>query len=234
MLEVCLLGRFEVKYGAEVILITSRPSQSLFAFLILNAGIPHRREMLAQMFWPDSPEKTARQNLRHSLWRIRKTLPTDLEIEYILADDISITFNTSAEYCLDAAVLKTAELCKTADGLLSILSVYQGELLPGFYEDWVILERNYVDYVFEHNMARLLSMLESESRWLDILDWGERWLSFGQRPEPAYRALMCAHTELGERPKVVDTYERCVRSLGEIELEPSEQTRNLYERLKIG
>ncbi|HEY5730602.1 MAG TPA: BTAD domain-containing putative transcriptional regulator [Anaerolineales bacterium] len=234
MLKICLLGSFEISYKNASVHISSRPAQSLFAYLALNNETAHRREKLARMLWPDSSETTARQNLRHALWRIRKTLPNTLQIEYILADDFSIAFNASSEYWLDVAILKKAELCKTADELLAVLPVYQGELLPGFYEEWVILERNYLNFRFEHNMARLLSKLEKECRWLDILEWGERWLSYGQRPEPAYRALMCAHMEKGDMPKVADTYERCVRSLEEIGLEPSEQTRNLYEILKFG
>lgn len=234
MLKICLLGSFDISYKNDPVHISSRPAQSLFAYLALNSETSHRREKLARIFWPDSPESTGRQNLRHALWRIKKSLPTDAEMEYILTDDFSIAFNTSADYWLDAAVLKTAEMCKSADELVSILSVYQGELLPGFYEEWVILERDYVNFVFEHNMARLLSILESEYRWLDMLDWGERWLAFGQKPEPAYRALMHAHMVKGDMPKVADTYERCVRSLEEIGLEPSEQTRSLYERLTVG
>lgn len=105
-------------------------------------------------------------------------------------------------------------------------------MLPGFYEDWVTLEREYLNYVFEHNMARLLAMLQTEKRWLDVLEWGERWLAFGQKPEPAYRALMLAHKEEGEMSKVAETYARCLRDLGEIELAPSEQTQELFKTLK--
>ena len=229
MLKICLLGSFDVRYDESPLQIPSRPAQSLFAYLALNGNTSHRREKLARMLWPDSSEPTARQNLRHALWRIRKTLPKNLETEYIHADDFSIAFNTSTEYWLDANTLREAEASNCADELIPILSVYQGELLPGFYEEWVILEREYLNFVFEHHMARLLATLQSEDRWLDVLDWGERWLSFGQRPEPAYRALMCAHMEKGDMPKVADTYSRCLRSLGEIGLEPSEQTRKLYE-----
>jgi predicted ATPase len=117
---------------------------------------------------------------------------------------------------------------------MSVLSGYQGELLPGFYDEWVVLEREHLDSVFEHHMARLMSLLENEKRWLDILDWAERWISLGQKPEPAYRALMSAHAAKGDMSKVAATYERCVKSLKEFGVEPSEQTRALYEKLKAG
>ena|SRR5215216_6197296 len=77
--------------------VMARPSQSLFAYLILSAGTSHRREKLAGLLWPHSLEETARDNLRHALWRVRKALPSKPIVEYLLADDLSIGFNASAE-----------------------------------------------------------------------------------------------------------------------------------------
>jgi DNA-binding SARP family transcriptional activator len=74
MLEVRLLGGFEVRQDDKSVAITSRPAQSLFAYLILNAGTSHRREMLAGLLWPDSTEENARDYLRHGLWKLRKAI----------------------------------------------------------------------------------------------------------------------------------------------------------------
>jgi len=242
MLEVRLLGKFEIKSDGKPVAITSRPAQSLFAYLILSAGTAHRREKLAGMLWPDSLEETARDNLRHALWRIRKTLPpnpstklrADPKVEYLLADDLTIAFNASAEYWLDASAMEKAGESAPADELIVVLSAYQGELLPGFYDEWVVLEREHLSSIFENKMTRLMSLLQDEERWEDILDWGERWIKLGQKPEPAYRALMTAHVAKGDMSKVVATYERCMKSLKEFGIEPSEQTKELYENLKSG
>ena len=67
MLEVRLLGAFEVKRDGKAIAILSRPAQSLFVYLILSAGTSHRREKLAGLLWPDSLEETARENLRQAI-----------------------------------------------------------------------------------------------------------------------------------------------------------------------
>jgi non-specific serine/threonine protein kinase len=237
-----LLGKFEVSLDEKTIAITSRPAQSLFAYLILSAGTLHRREKLAGLFWPDSLEETARDNLRHALWRVRKAISPDPSkrnksnpaIEYLLTDDLTIAFNTSADYWHDVAELENLSDNATADELIAALLCYQGELLPGFYEEWVSLEREHLQSVFEHHMARLMSLLQKENRWLDILDWGERWIKLGQTPEPAYRAVMLAHAAKGDMAKVAAIYERCVKSLEEIGIEPSEQTKELYTRIKAG
>src|SRR5215217_4553991 len=234
MLEVRLLGAFEVKRDGKAVAIPSRPAQSLFAYLILSAGTLHRREKLAGIMWPDSLEETARDNLRHALWRIRKALRAGPKVEYLLADDLSIAFNASVEYRLDAAELEKLHDIAPADELIAVLSEYQGELLPGFYDEWVVLQREHLYSIFEHHMSRLMSLLQDEKRWLDILDWGERWIKLGQKPEPAYRALMSAHAAEGDMSKVAATYERCVKTLRELGIEPSDQTRALYERLKAG
>jgi len=232
MLDIRLLGKFEILDGGKPVAITSRPAQSLFAYLILSAGTAHRREKLAGMLWPDSLEETARDNLRHALWRVRKALPSGIKAEYLLTDDLTISFNASAEYWLDASQLEKLSENSSADELMGVLSEYQGELLPGFYDEWVVLEREHLYSIFENHMTRLMSLLQEEKRWQDILDWGERWIKLGQKPEPAYRALMAAHAAKGDMSKVAATYERCVKSLKEFGMEPSEQTRALYERLK--
>ena len=233
-LEVRLLGKFEVSSDGKPITIAARPAQSLFAFLIVNAGTAHRREKLAGILWPDSLEETARDNLRHALWRLRKALQSVSAASYLQANDLTITFATSDAYWLDIAQLEKLNESTSADELIAVLSNYQGGLLPGFYEEWVVLEREHLNSMFEHHMARLMSLLQDEKRWLDVLDWGERWIKLGQKPEPAYRALMRAHGAKGDMSKVAATYERCVKSLREFRMEPSEQTKELYDNLKSG
>jgi non-specific serine/threonine protein kinase len=185
------------------------------------------------MLWPDSLEETARSNLRHALWRIRKALPAKPGAEYLLTDDLSITFNAAAEYWLDVDQVEKLGEGASIDQLITVLAEYQGELLPGFYEDWVLLAREHISSIFEHHMARLLSLLQEQQRWLDTMHWAERWIELGQKPETAYRALMSAHAAKGDMSKVAATYERCSRSLKEFGIQPSDQTRALYENLKL-
>ena len=234
MLEVRLLGKFEIKRDQKLITISSRPAQSLFAYLVLSAGTSHRREKLAGLLWPDSLEETARDNLRHALWRMRKALESASSTHFLHANDLTISFESSSDYWLDAAELMQLSERASANELMAVLSNYGGDLLPGFYDEWTISEREHLSSLFEHHMARLMSLLQEEKRWLGMLDWGERWIKLGQKPEPAYRALMIAHAAKGDMSKVAATYERCVKSLKELGIEPSEQTRVLYQNLKTG
>ena len=121
MLEVRLLGTFDVKHKNKSIGITSRPAQSLFAYLILSTGTAHRREKLAGLLWPDSLEETARDNLRHALWKLRKALSASGSTAYLQASDLSIAFHAGADFWLDAAALGELSDRASADTLISVL-----------------------------------------------------------------------------------------------------------------
>ena len=56
-----------------------------------------------------------------------------------MTDELAVSFNAGADYWLDTAVL--ARDGQSLQDQLDALSVYRGELLPGFYDDWVLLER---------------------------------------------------------------------------------------------
>ena len=137
MLTVNVLGQFDVRSDGRLVEVPSHTAQSLFAYLLLNAGYADRRAKLAGLFWPDASDSNARNNLRHALWRIRKAIGH----EYFLTDNISAAFDIDADYWLDAAILeRTLNEEAPVDELMEVVAVYDGELLPGFYDDWVILE----------------------------------------------------------------------------------------------
>lgn len=232
MLEVKLLGQFEVRLDSQPVEIPSRPAQSLLAFLILNIGTAYRREKVAGLLWPDSSENNARNNLRQALWRIRKSIGDG----YLQADKMSITFTAEKNFWLDAQVLEMATASNApVDVLEEAVSIYEGELLPGFYDPWVSLERERLQGVFEQKIQRLLQLLIKEGRWDDANQWAERWISFGQSPEPAYRVLMTSAAGRGDQAGVVAAFHRCVKAIEEdLGVEPSHETLELYEKLTSG
>src|SRR5258706_73756 len=235
MLQIRLLGQFDIRLDGKRVTIPTRAAQSLLAYLVLTAGTPHRREKLAGTFWPDTTDENARKNLRQELWRIRKAFSaqqfsTD---EYLSAEELTLTFNRNSEYWLDVAQLERPEI--DLESLTANLSLYQGELLPGFYEDWITLERERVQSIFETKMDQLLKQLVTAERWTAVQEQGERWLSLGQTLEPAYRAMMLAYGARGDMAKVSSTYQRCIEELREqFGLEPSAETRALYDGLLKG
>src|ERR1041385_1921618 len=235
MLQIRLLGQFDVRSDGKRVAISSRSGQSLLAYLALTAGTSHRREKLAGLLWPDTSDETSRKNLRQELWRIRKAISTEQTTaeDYLLADELTLTFNPEADYWLDVAQMEKPS--HDLQSLSSNLSLYQGELLPGFYEDWILLERERIQTVFESKMEQLIEQLVVAERWTAVQEQAERWLGLGHAPEAAYRALMLSYSARGDMAKVGATYQRCVDDLqDQFGVEPSAETRALYNGLLKG
>lgn len=239
MLQVFCLGQFRVEINGQPMEIPSRPAQSLFAYLVLNAGRVHRREKLAGLLWPDSTDENARAYLRQGLWRIRKALETNDTSwqDYLQIDEISVSFGRELETFLDADLLlqnKAGEAWSIQE-LVQRVRVYAGELLPGFYDEWIILDRERLKSAYDQKMRLLLDQLEADQRWEDLLEWGERWIGLGHVPEPAYRALMLAHAMQGDPTAVSAVYQRCQKALSEeLGISPSNELRDTYQQLLRG
>ena len=232
MLELQLLGQFNLRLNGHPIDLPSRPAQSLLAYLALRPGTAYRRERLAGLLWPDATEVNARRYLRQALWRIRKALEL-AERDYFIADDLTIAFDADADFELDVAQLeRDVSAATTTDDLLRNVEVYHGELLPGFYDEWVQPERERLQAAYEHKLVLLLDRLAAEERWPAVIEWAERWIVLGTVPEPAYRALMRAHHATGDRASMAAMYQRCVEALQrELGVEPSDVTRAVYDQL---
>jgi ABC-type oligopeptide transport system substrate-binding subunit/DNA-binding SARP family transcriptional activator len=235
MLQAKLLGQYEICMDGQLVVIPSRPTQSFLAYLLLHPNRSHRREKLAGQFWPDTSESNARSNLRHALWRIRKAFGPGANAR-LESDDLAVIYHPQPGDQLDVDSLEAcSEDERSTETLLLAVSAYGGELLPGFYEEWVLLERERLQAAFERRLGRLLDRLLAERRWNEALKWGEHWVASGGISEPAYRALMLAHAGLGNLAGAAAQYQRCVEALArELGLEPSERTRNTFEQIRDG
>ncbi|NIW44710.1 MAG: hypothetical protein GWN30_08085, partial [Gammaproteobacteria bacterium] len=191
-LKIYLLGQFKLLANDTPFDLPSRPAQSLLAFLALNAGTVQRREKLASMLWPDTTESNARSYLRQALWRIRKafeahSLPCE---DFLDITDILMTFKHQSDHWLDVdAVLKTTK-DQSIEQIAENLQHYQGELLPGFYDEWILPERERLQAAFHQKMTLLLDKLTDAKKWNEAIDWSEHWIRHGFTPESAFRALM--------------------------------------------
>lgn len=231
MLEARFLGRFEILVDGSPIDIPARKAQALFAYLIMNSQNHHRREKMAGMFWPDHDESSARSNLRYALWQLRSAIGD----QYFTTDRIRLAFNHEEEYWVDCVEFETiaSEVQSTAQ-IEQLVSLYQGEFLPGFYEDWIFLERDQLRAAFDQLIALLIERLSAEKRWREVIERAEQWIALGQTSETAYQALMVTHSRLGDRASAHSTYLRLERVLDEdLGVVPSEITKQLHQRILL-
>lgn len=228
MLEISLLGHFDLSLDGKPLQLASRQVQKLLAYLALNTGSALPRAKLAGILWLDSPESTARKNLRHYLWRLRQAIGE----EYLVTTRHSVAFDRRADLQIDVAVLTTEHRIWDLESLIEAVSVYGGELLPGFYDDWVQRERERLQAIFEQRLRILLDLLTTEGRWHELITWSEHWIAHAEAPESAYRSLMVGYYGLNDLAGVAINYWRCKKALHEsLGFEPSEETELLFQNL---
>jgi len=75
-LSITLFGAFQAELdGRPVRGFHSSKVQALLIYLSVEPAIPHRREHLMTLLWPGMPERSARSNLRNTLYQLRQSIP---------------------------------------------------------------------------------------------------------------------------------------------------------------
>jgi len=149
--HIRLLGTLEARQGTAAIsrFATSRVA-ALLARLALLPQRTHSREELAGLLWPDADAEAGRLNLRVALASLRRQMepPGGSPGSIFITDRTSIRLHP--RICTsDAAEFEKAlrEASRSADPahkrekLEQALAFYEGELLPGFYDEWILDER---------------------------------------------------------------------------------------------
>src|ERR1700746_1279252 len=75
--RLMLLGRFDVSGPGASVELSNKKLAGLLAYLACTAPVPQPREKLATLLWGSHFETQARQNLRQSLFRLRRILGQD-------------------------------------------------------------------------------------------------------------------------------------------------------------
>src|SRR5262245_24717279 len=242
-LHIQLLGGFRLTADdAPITTLDSARLQALLAYLLLHRDTPHARTHLAFQLWPDTTEAQAHANLRTLLHRLRHALPNaDL---FLHIDAQTIQWRADAPYTLDVAdverALAEAGAAERA-GDHSVLrrafeqatALYQGDLLPALYDDWVLLERERLRQAFLARLEQLVLLLFEQQDYSLAIGYAQRLLRHDPLHEASYQHLMRLHAASGDRASALRVYRTCAtvleRGLG---VEPSPATREAYERLR--
>ena len=241
-LHLKLLGSFQLACGdASITSIDTPRLQSLLAYLVLHAGVPQSRTRLAALLWPDSTEEQAHTNLRNLLCKLRKMVPnTD---EFLRVDRHTLLWRNGGSWALDVldferAVVRAEQAEREGDPIALRLALeqarelYQGELLPDCYDEWVLREREHFAQLFLDVLERLLHLREQEGDYPGAIRVAQRLLREDSLHEVTYRHLMYLYAKSGNRTAAIRTYHTCAAVLErELGVGPASATRQVYEQL---
>lgn len=119
----------------------TQKTASLFAFLALRAGTPQPREELIERFWPESDRDNGRMSLRTALAALRKDFGDALQTDKMFVNLNSKTDLQRFKLALRAARSEKLTEQERIAALREAVEVYGSPLLSGFYDDWILLER---------------------------------------------------------------------------------------------
>jgi DNA-binding SARP family transcriptional activator len=232
MLQARLFGTFELRSDGTPVALTSSRAQSLLAYLALRHGTPQRRDRVAYLLWPDSTERQARTNLRHVLHTLRGAIP-GAECHLLATTQTLALHDFSADVlAFDAALAVAGDEDDAAPALRTAADLYAGDLMEGWYDDWLTAERDTYRRRVTAALAQLVSLLEAAGDLDAAIRYAERAVALDRLAEAPYRSLMRLHDTRGDRARAVSVYHQCVATLeDELGVEPSAETRALYEAL---
>lgn len=195
-------------------------SRRLLAFLAL-AGGRVERPYVAGCLWPFGDEVRAVGNLRSSLWRLRRS-----GIDIVQADKWSLALTPGVDVDARRLCEWSARLVRgTADAedlALEALPAGALDLLPGWYDDWVIIERERVRQRVLHALEALCRQLTRMGRYDEALAVARTAIEAEPLRESAQRVhleALLARGWLTEAVAAFNAFGALVRS--ELGVEPS-------------
>jgi ABC-type oligopeptide transport system substrate-binding subunit/DNA-binding SARP family transcriptional activator len=231
-LRFYLLGAMEICHDGEPLpKPATLKSQSLLAYLILHRDRPQPRDRLLGLFWGERPERNARGSLSTALWHIRRCLPEVC----VDSDPQTVRFRCRRDPWVDVEAFESCVSQDNLDALRSAVELYRGDLMDGFYHEWVIDERYRLETLFMDALTRLMVGFEARAEHESSLTVAMRLLERDPLREEAHRLAMRAYCRLGQRNAALEQYRRCCEIVQEeLGAGPMVETTELYEEIMEG
>jgi DNA-binding SARP family transcriptional activator len=205
---VTLLEGFSLQLGGdgERDVTAALPSrvQRLVAHVCLSGRLA--RPAVAGRLWPDVSEGHAHGSLRSALWQLQKTAPGLLDVcghSLALNDGVRVDvheLNDWARRALDPS--------SPVDELGIPGVSMSGDLLPGWYDDWVLLERERLAQLRAHALESLASRLAAVGRHAEAIEAAYAVVQAEPLRESAHRLLMRVHVAEGNPADALLVFDR--------------------------
>lgn len=198
-----VLGAFRLRVDSMPIALPVH-SQRVLAFLAVR-GRSQRRQSVAEGLWPDVSQERCYASLRTALWRIGQASSRLVHASrdlLTLHDDVSVDVDGTWEQA--HRLLSLDAVLSSADAGTSLL---EGDLLPDWDEDWVLVERERLRQLRLHALEALSRHLLREGRYSHAIQAAYAAVATEPLRESAYSALIDVHLaegNLGEAHRELD------------------------------
>ena len=250
-----LLGPFQVWSGEERLLgFRTIKERALLAYLVTEAGRPQRRAALAELFWPDRPEGTARNSLRQALYGLRQVLHLEDGAEDVLCVTTDeVHFNLTDRTWLDVAAFQVHLQAAEAHGaehhepcldclqhLKEAVEIYQGDFLTDIqlndsdeFEEWREFRRQQLFRAQSQALHRLIDQQEGIGAFEPAYTYAARLAQLDPFHEPVHRRIMHLLASAGRFGAALDQFDLCRRLLKEqLNVLPEAATLQLAEQIR--
>ena len=190
------------------------------------------RTKLAGLLWPETNDRGALRNVRTALWYLQHTGVPLIELGAGLT--LALEVRADVDDLVSAAAAIRDEPAQVASADLGVARL-DGELLPGWYDDWVLLERERLRHLQLHALEGAARELCRRGLYSAALETAVAAVQREPLRETAQQLLVSVHLAEGnpsEALRQFDIYRHLLRY--ELGLAPSDRLSALVQPLLAG
>jgi DNA-binding SARP family transcriptional activator len=209
--------------------------QRLVALLALHGA--RRRSYLAGILWPDSTEAHAGANLRATTCRIDQIAPGLLlhdRHDVALSTNLRIDVRDFVDYVWRLSGTRQSRAVSANEVATCLPLLLHGDLLPGWYDDWVIYERARLQQLRVQALELTAGWMLKQGDIAAALVAASAAVAVEPLRESAQRMLIRVHIHDGNYYAALRDYDdfhsRMLRELG---IAPSDQMRALVNPILL-
>ncbi len=241
--EACrieMLGGLRVICGDRVIdRFRTRKAASLLARLALFPDRAHPREELISLLWPEMDVEAGRVNLRQALSALRHLIDDGRpQIGPVIIANNSVVRLEAGFVVTDVAEFEDALRSVATNGCNSVsareraLELYRGELMNGFYDEWIFPERRRLESLYVTALHEQQAELAGRGDMQRAIPYALKAVQMDPYDEEGHLAVMRLHAAAGDPTAVRRQFDQLVSILKEeLDADPSDETRASGARL---
>jgi DNA-binding SARP family transcriptional activator len=202
-------------------------AQRLIAYTALH-NRPIARSVIAGLLWPDTTESRAAASLRSTLWRLRTigggSLLGTRNGTIALAPVVDVDVHEVHKRAQDLLSSSDMSACH-----LEETSAFEIELLPGWWDDWVIAERERLRIMQLAALEQVGLRLLETGQYAKTLDTCLRLTTAEPLRDTTHRLIMRAYLAQGNSALAVRHYRGyCDLLRRELQIPPSPEMERLF------